>query len=132
VHCPNAYLLSLTVRAFSIRFTAQHIRFSVFRHWSDSLALPAKHLLCPLLTSPMRSESIARLSVPYGTHERPPGVRHRALSCVNAGFIKHTQITDGGLHGHVPTRPGCTTPQIRFLYVAPHFWIGLPPDPTSR
>ena len=29
-------------------------------------------------------------------------------------------------------RPGCTTPQIRFLYVALHLWIGLPPDPASR
>ena len=38
---------------------------------------------------------------------------------VNAGFIKHTPIADGGLRGHVPTRPGCTTPQIRFLFVAP-------------
>ena len=32
----------------------------------------------------------------------------------------------------MPARPGCTTPRIRFLFVAPHLWIGLPPDPTSR
>ena len=32
----------------------------------------------------------------------------------------------------MPTRPGCATPQIRFLHVAPRFWIGLPPDPASR
>src|SRR5215208_2125101 len=25
-----------------------------------------------------------------------------------------------------------TTPHIRFLFVAPQFWIGLPSDPTSR
>ena len=31
----------------------------------------------------------------------------------------------------MPTRPGCTTPHIRFLFVAPRVWIGLPPDPTS-
>ena len=24
---------------------------------------------------------------------------------------------------------GCTTPNIRFLFVAPHLWIGLPPGP---
>ena len=48
------------------------------------------------------------------------------------GFIKHTPIADGGLRGHVPTRPGCATPNIRFLFVAPHLWIGLPSDNTSR
>ena len=47
----------------------------------------------------------------------------RNFQCINAGFIKHTPIADGGLYGHVPTRPGCTTPQIRFLYVALHLWI---------
>ena len=40
----------------------------------------------------------------------------QSFPCVNAGFIKHTQITDGGLRGHVPTRPGCTTPHIQFLF----------------
>jgi len=29
----------------------------------------------------------------------------------------------------VPARPGGTTPPIRFLFVAPRFWIGLPSDP---
>ncbi|MFQ5825689.1 MAG: hypothetical protein ACE5JB_16760, partial [bacterium] len=51
-----------------------------------------------------------------------------------------TPIADGGLCGHVPTRPRCTTPRIRFLYVAPHLWIELPflprvshrGDPASR
>jgi hypothetical protein len=32
----------------------------------------------------------------------------------------------------VPTRPGYTTPRIRFLCVAPHVWMGLPSDATSR
>ena len=45
--------------------------------------------------------------------------------CVNNGFIKHTQITDGGLRGHA-----CLCVARR--QVIPHFWIGLPPDPTSR
>ena len=40
---------------------------------------------------------------------------------INAGFIKHTPRVDGGLRGHVPTRPGCTTPPIRFLFVVPRF-----------
>ena len=51
---------------------------------------------------------------------------------VNAGFIKHTHSADGGLRRHVPARPGCTTPRIRFLFVAPCFRIGLPPNPASR
>ena len=37
-----------------------------------------------------------------------------------------------GLRGHVPARPGCTTPQIRFLFIAPQFWIQLPSNPISR
>ncbi len=40
--------------------------------------------------------------------------------CVNAPFIKHTPIANGGgLHGHAPTRPGCTTPQMGFLQPTP-------------
>ena len=66
-----------------------------------------------------------------GTWETSRG-KTQSFPRVNAGFIKHTPFADGGLRGHVPTRPGCTTPQIRFLYVAPRFWIGLPPDPASR
>ena len=66
-----------------------------------------------------------------GTEEISRGKTQNLLR-VNAGFIKHAQITDGGLHGHVPARPERTTPLIRFLFVAPRFWIGLPPDPVSR
>ena len=47
-------------------------------------------------------------------------------------IYKAHPIAEGRLRGHVPTRLGCTTPRIRFLYVAPHLWIGLPPDPASR
>jgi len=32
----------------------------------------------------------------------------------------------------LPARPGCITPHIRFLFIAPQFWIGLPSDPISR
>jgi hypothetical protein len=52
--------------------------------------------------------------------------------CVDARFIKPTPIAEGGLHCHVPARPGWTTPHIWFLFVVPQFWIGLPSDPTSR
>jgi hypothetical protein len=51
---------------------------------------------------------------------------------VDAEFIKHAPRDNGGLHGHVPARPERATPQIRFVYLAPRFWIGLPSDPTSR
>ena len=42
------------------------------------------------------------------------------LPGVNTVFIKHTQITDGELSSHVLTGPGCTTPQIRFLFAIPN------------
>jgi len=84
-------------------------------------------LLCLLLTSVQRSEWITPPSVLISkdTVQISQG-KTRNFRCINAGFIKHTPIADGGLYGHVPTRPGCTTPQIRFLYVALHLWIGLP------
>lgn len=56
----------------------------------------------------------------------------RHLHCANAGFTKHTPTADGGLRGQRPTRPGCITPHIRFLFIAPQFRIGLPPHPASR
>src|SRR5216684_5250370 len=52
--------------------------------------------------------------------------------CIDAGFIKHAPVVDGGLGGCVPTRPGRTTPRIRFLFVAPHLRSTLPSDPASR
>ena len=44
----------------------------------------------------------------------------------------HPTAADGGLRGHVPARPECITPHIRFLFIAPQLWIGLPSDPASR
>jgi hypothetical protein len=41
-------------------------------------------------------------------------------------------VVDGGLRGRVPTRPGCPTPPIRFVSVAPHLRSTRPADPTSR
>ena len=52
----------------------------------------------------------------------PPGLRHVTF-CAAAGFTKCIPTTaDGGLRGHVPARPGCTTPPIRFLFIAPQRW----------
>ena len=56
----------------------------------------------------------------------------RHLHCISAGFTKCTPAADGGLRGQRPTRPGCITPHIRFLFIAPQFRIGLPPHPASR
>lgn len=55
---------------------------------------------------------------------------------VDAGFIRHTPLVEGGLFGHVPDRPECTTPHIRVLgaypeRVALYLWIGLPRGSTS-
>src|SRR4029453_3165839 len=54
------------------------------------------------------------------------------LPCIDAGFIKHSPLVDGGLCCCVPARPGCTTPRIRFVSLAPHVRSTLPSDPTSR
>jgi hypothetical protein len=101
----------------------------------ESLRSPAParflDLLCPLLTSPTRSGSITLPSAVAGTGEISRGKARRG-PCVDAGFTTYAPLADGGLHGHVPARPGRTKPHIRFLFVAPHVWIGLPSDPASR
>jgi hypothetical protein len=47
-------------------------------------------------------------------------------------YKTHPTTADGGLRSHVPARPGCITPHIRFLFIAPQFRIELPSDPASR
>ncbi len=44
-------------------------------------------------------------------------------------IYKAHPVADGGLRGHVPARPGCTTPHIRFLFVAPRVldWASFRP-----
>jgi len=54
-------------------------------------------------------------ATPQGTWKISRGKTQNLLR-VNAGFIKHAPITDGGLRGHVPARPERTTPLIRFLF----------------
>jgi hypothetical protein len=115
------------------------------RRWSDALpslfvmvlrlssfgpSVGAAHLLCPRLTSPRYSASVSRCpaSMFRSTGEISRG-KTRYLRCIDAGFTKCTPTADGGLRGHVPARPGCITPHIRFLFIAPQLWIGLPPAP---
>ena len=68
-----------------------HIRGCVFRHCSASLALPAFHLLRPLLTSPQYSAPVARrpASILRSTGEISRG-KTRYLHCIDAGFTKCT------------------------------------------
>ena len=131
-HCSSPSSPSrATVRAFDPSVAAPPIRYPAFRRRGASIASPATGLLCPLLTSPGRSEPVTRLPVLTDNRETSRGT---AQSChrVDARCIKHTPHADGGLRGHVPARPRCTTPHIWFLFVAPRLWIALPPDPTSR
>ena len=92
-----------------------------------------RRLLCPLLTSPRYSASVARhpASILRSTGEISRG-KTRYLRCIDAGFTKCIPTADGGLRSHVPACPGCTTPHIRFLFIVPQFRIGLPSDPASR
>ena len=98
------------------------------------------HLLCRLLTSPRQfSGGLPPPSsgLPRNTVEISRG-KTRILPRIGAGFTKCTHpgvaagFADGGLGGHVPTGPGCITPHIRFLFIAPRFRLGLPPHPASR
>ena len=76
----------------------------------------------------------ATLFHPYlrpGRHADLPG-EDTELSMRRRRMYQAHPTAPGGLHGHVPARPGCTTPRIRFLFVAPPRWSGLPPDPTAR
>ena len=65
---------------------------------------------------------------------RMPISQGKAQSClrVAAGFIQCTQRAAGGLRGHVPTRPECTTPPLRCRGVAPRVRVGLPSDAIAR
>jgi hypothetical protein len=84
---------------------------------------------CP---TPSRTPLLA-----YCTGEISRG-KTRILPRIGAGFTKCTHpsvaasLADGGLGGHVPARPRCITPHIRFLFIAPRFRLGLPPHPASR
>ena len=50
------------------------------------------------------------------------------LSALDARFNND----ETGASAYVPARPGCTTPHIRFLFIAPQLRVRLPSDPTSR
>jgi hypothetical protein len=89
-------------------------------------------LLCRLLTSAGRSGRIAPPSVLYEDTPQISRGKRSYLLCIDAGLIKYAPTVDGGLCGCVPTRPERTTPQIRFVSLAPHIRSTLPSDPASR
>ena len=104
-----------------------------FLSWLQAFASSFTNpLLCLLLTSVSRSNPIAQASVRSMNKIQISRGKTLSFHCVDAEFIKYTSVADGGLNGHVPTGPTHITPQIRFLYITPQFWIGLPSDPTSR
>ncbi len=45
---------------------------------------------------------------------------------VDAQFIKHIPVADGGLGSHVPAGPEYVTPHIEFLFIAPRFALKGP------
>ena len=100
------------------------------------------HLLCRLLTSAMWSKPVPQLSVVCRLHGPDTWQisrgKTRILPRIDAGFTKCTLVgvathaVDRGLRGHVPARPECITPHIRFLFIALRFRLGLPPHPASR
>ena len=100
-----------------------------------SVAHATYYALCRLLPFDRLGLRLAQLA---WVHSLAPTIRQisrgktRYLPCIDAGFTKCTPTADGGLRGHVPARPGCITPHIRFLFIAPQFRIGLPSDPASR
>ena len=113
------------------RVAAQPLCCPTFRPWGASRASPAPGLRCPLLTSAGRSERISPPSVSLDHRHISPGTTPN-VPRVDAGFITHTPLRMEDFAVTCPLVPGGPTPRIRFLCVAPHVWIGLPPDPTSR
>jgi len=84
------------------------------------------YALCRLLPFVRLGSRLAQLA---WVHSLAPTTRQisrgktRYLRCIDAGFTtngspcgtKYTPTADGGLRGHVPARPGCITPHIRFF-----------------
>ena len=134
--------LGFSIPAFFPRPARHYPRFRIWRpssgHQRDfnpPELRAAQRTLCPLLTSPPLSMPVARhfVSCCQRTAVETSRGKTRHFRCASAGFTKCIPTTaDGGLRGHVPARPGCTTPPIRFLFIAPQFWIRLPSDPASR
>jgi hypothetical protein len=93
------------------------------------------YALCRLLPFVQLGSRLAQLawvdSLAPTTRQTSRGKTHHCR-CVDAGFTKCIPTADGGLRSYVPARPGCITPHIRFLFIAPQLWVRLPSDLASR
>jgi hypothetical protein len=89
---------------------ARPIRCPAFRPRGASLASPASGLLCPLLTSPSRSGSVARPPVLSDSREISQGKTQNVLRA-DAGFIKHTPLRMEDFAVTCPLVPG--VPHLR-------------------
>ncbi len=102
-----------TVRAFGKPFVAQRLGFPT---------TPSADF-CHAVKAGFPSFSRCRFRV-NDTWQISRG-KTRILPRIDAGFTKCSPFADGGLGGHVPTGPECTTPHLRFLFIVPRFRLGL-------
>jgi hypothetical protein len=87
-------------------------------------------LICPLLTSALRSDHLSTASVAAADTEQISWGKLSRLPCTAVGSTLRT--LDGyGLRGKWAARPELT-PCIRFLSIDSHVCSTLPSDPTSR
>ena len=103
--------------------------------FGPSVTLATYYALCRLLSTGRLGSRLAQFAWDHSLAQTDRQIsrgKTQNVPRVDAGFIKHAPREDGGLRGHVPARPERATPQIRFVYLAPRFWIGLPSDPASR
>ena len=104
-------------------------------HDSSPPFRPSARFCVPTLPSADCCRAVREDSSALSPYQDTPQIARGQLSyrrCIDAGFIKHSAVVDGGLHGRVPARPNGTTPRIRFVSLAPRVRMGLPVDATSR
>src|SRR5439155_15681120 len=87
-------------------------------------------LICPLLTSALRSDDLSAASVACGDTGQISRGKLNRLWCTTAGST--LRVLDGyGLRDKSPARP-TLAPRIRFLFIGSHLCSALPSDPASR
>ncbi len=119
-----------TVRAFAVvTVSSNTCCFSPFGRVARSTN--RRRLLRPLLTSAVRSENLAVLSVSMSGQARQTSRgKFLRLPRATAGFT-FCALDGYGLRCQLPARP-TLTPQIRFLYVGSRFCSMLLSDDASR
>ncbi len=85
---------------------------------NSPLALPAFVSVQPLSVGKPTELAISA-ELTNGVKLALPSVALSELPLLLKALAELPFPADGGLCCHVPARPECTTPQIRFLYVAP-------------